>query len=40
MLTMIVCCNIVFLASTGAAHGNLGPLESFLGYYLNTVGGE
>lgn len=26
------------LVVTGASHGNLGPLETFLGYYLNAVG--
>jgi hypothetical protein len=24
---------------SGASHGNLGPLETFLGYYLNTIAG-
>lgn len=25
--------------SSGASHGNLGPLETFLGWFLNTVAG-
>lgn len=39
MLTVASCVHDC-LVCVGALHGNLAPLETFLGYFLNTVCGE